>query len=105
MIIVLAIAVCAVFVKYLGLNIVMGVLTGLLAGMGLTKRYFVGGKALRWLFHIVFVSCVLAMIFLLSEYVSGEIISVVTLWVLATAVFSYRETRLTILSSSTAEKK
>ncbi|PIU18309.1 MAG: hypothetical protein COT16_02610 [Elusimicrobia bacterium CG08_land_8_20_14_0_20_44_26] len=105
MTIILSVVCGALFVKYLGLNIFLGIIIGLLFGMGLAAKYFLKGKALVWLFHTVYIFSYLAMIFLLAEYVSGEIVSVCALWAAASALFSYRERRLTILSSSSSEKK
>ncbi|MFH1957855.1 MAG: hypothetical protein ABIJ15_05205 [bacterium] len=94
-----------VFVFWLGLNPLIGVLVGLQMALGLNRKAILKEKFRKWLFHIVFVITTLSLIFLLAEYVSGEIVAVSALWAISSAVFSYRESRWVIRSNSSPEKK
>ena len=93
------------FVFWLGLNPLIGVMVGFQMAMGLNRKDILKEKLREWLFHIVFVITTLSLIFLLAEYVSGEIVAVAALWAISSAVFSYRESRWVIRSNSSPEKK
>lgn len=102
---VISLVLIVAFVFWLGLNPLIGVMVGLQMAAGLNRKTFLKYAFEKWLFHIIFVITTLALIFLLAEYVSGEIVAVSALWAISSAVFSYRETRRMILSNSSDEKK
>ncbi|PIV19597.1 MAG: hypothetical protein COZ15_05045 [Elusimicrobia bacterium CG_4_10_14_3_um_filter_49_12_50_7] len=94
-----------IFVRYIGLNPLMGVFLGILFALGVNPRFRARSKKNSWLFHVVYIIVFFAMIILLSDYISGEIISVCALWAVFSSLFSYRESLLMIRSNSSDEKK
>lgn len=94
-----------VFVKYISLNPLIGVFLGILFALGVNPRFRARSKKTFWFFHAVYVIVFCAMIILLSEYVSGEIISVCALWAVFSSLLGYRESLLMSRSSSSDEKK
>ncbi|MCD6311005.1 MAG: hypothetical protein J7M11_00885 [Elusimicrobia bacterium] len=94
-----------ILVKYISLNPLIGVFLGILFAFGVNACYPARSKKIYWLFHAVYVIVFTAMILLLAEYVSGEIITVCALWAVFSSLFTYRETLLMSRSSSSGEKK
>ncbi|MBA3066707.1 hypothetical protein KJ633_07705 [bacterium] len=94
-----------ILVNYISLNPLIGVFLGILFAFGVNTRYPARSKKILWLFHTVYVIVFIAMILLLAEYVSGEIITVCALWAVFSSLFGYRETLLMSRSSSSDEKK
>ncbi|MCD6412709.1 MAG: hypothetical protein J7L54_00985 [Elusimicrobia bacterium] len=80
-----------VFVYWLGLNPLMGAAVGILLGTGTLGKKFLPPKYGKWIFHTIFISVTLLMIFKLADYVSGEIVAVAALWAIASAIFTSRE--------------
>ncbi|MEA2081181.1 MAG: hypothetical protein U9O97_00355 [Elusimicrobiota bacterium] len=94
-----------ILVKYIALNPFIGVFLGILFAFGVNSRFPPLSKKMLWLFHAVYIIVFVAMILLLAEYVSGEIITICALWAVFSSLFTYRETLLMSRESSSDEKK